>query len=134
MENGNCAIVSNLSHNICFGSTEFMVFRAYKKLSESFLHYYLHNDLFRRNAEPFMKGTAGQKRISSQFMETHFFALPSLSEQIAIANYLDEKTAHIDRIVATINSQINKLKELRLTLINDVVTGKIKITTEAVYE
>jgi len=55
------------------------------------------------------------------------FAYPSYEEQQAIANYLDEKTAHIDRIVATINSQIDKLKELRKTLINDVVTGKIKV-------
>jgi len=127
MENGNSAIVGNLSNNISYGSTEFMVFRAYKKLSEKFLHYYLHNDLFRRNAEPFMKGTAGQKRISSQFMETHFFALPPFAEQQAIAAYLDTQTAHINRIVTTINSQIDKLKELRKALINDIVTGKIKV-------
>jgi restriction endonuclease S subunit len=55
------------------------------------------------------------------------FAYPSYEEQQAIANYLDEKTAHIDRIVSIINSQVDKLKELRLTLINDVVTGKIKV-------
>lgn len=54
-----------------------------------------------------------------------FFLIPPIAEQTAIANYLDEKTAQIDRIVATINSQIDKLKELRKTLINDIVTGKI---------
>jgi type I restriction enzyme, S subunit len=53
--------------------------------------------------------------------------MPSLLEQKAIADYLDEKTAHIDRIIETINTQIDKLKELRKTLINDVVTGKIKV-------
>ncbi len=52
MENGNCAIVSGLTHNICFGSTEFMVFRAFRKLTAKYLHYFLHNDTFRRNAEP----------------------------------------------------------------------------------
>ena len=55
------------------------------------------------------------------------FLTPPLLEQKAIADYLDEKTAHIDRIVETINTQIEKLKELRKTLINDVVTGKIKV-------
>lgn len=55
---------------------------------------------------------------------------PPLEEQKAIANYLDTKTAQIDRIVETINTEIEKLKELRKTLINDVVTGKIKVTTE----
>ena len=53
--------------------------------------------------------------------------VPPLQEQQAIATYLDEKTAHIDRIIATINTQIDKLKELRKALINDVVTGKIKV-------
>lgn len=58
------------------------------------------------------------------------FAYPDLKEQQAIADYLDTKTAHIDRIVETINTQIDKLKELRKTLINDVVTGKIKVFEE----
>ncbi|MGB3755487.1 MAG: hypothetical protein WBA07_03835 [Rivularia sp. (in: cyanobacteria)] len=53
--------------------------------------------------------------------------VPPLSEQKAIANYLDTKTAQIDQIIQTINIQIEKLKEFRKTLINDVVTGKIKV-------
>ncbi|MEG4445232.1 restriction endonuclease subunit S [Microcoleus sp. AT9_B5] len=52
---------------------------------------------------------------------------PPLSEQKAIADYLDTKTAQIDQIIQTINTQIEKLKELRKTLINDVVTGQIKV-------
>lgn len=58
------------------------------------------------------------------------FVLPPLDEQQAIATYLDTKTAQIDRVVAAINTQIEKLKELRKTLINDVVTGKIKVAKE----
>lgn len=53
--------------------------------------------------------------------------LPPLSEQKEIADYLDTKTTQIDQIIQTINTQIEKLKELRKTLINDVVTGKIKV-------
>ena len=55
------------------------------------------------------------------------FVLPPLPEQKSIADYLDTKTAQIDKIIQTINTQIEKLKELRKTLINDVVTGKIKV-------
>jgi type I restriction enzyme, S subunit len=54
--------------------------------------------------------------------------VPPLSEQKAIADYLDTKTTQIDRIIQTINTQIEKLKELRKTLINDVVIGKIRVT------
>jgi type I restriction enzyme S subunit len=67
------------------------------------------------------------KHLTKEKLSRVNWVRPPFEEQTAIANYLDEKTAHIDRIVATINSQIDKLKELRLTLINDVVTGKIKV-------
>ena len=59
--------------------------------------------------------------------------LPPIEEQQAIAEYLDKKTAKIDQIVEAIKEQVALLKELRKTLINDVVTGKIRVTeSEAV--
>ncbi|MEA4806171.1 hypothetical protein [Acetobacterium wieringae] len=53
--------------------------------------------------------------------------IPPHREQQAIATYLDTKTAQIDQIITTITTQIQTLQELRKTLINDVVTGKIKV-------
>ena len=53
--------------------------------------------------------------------------VPPMEEQEAIADYLDTKTFQIDQIIQTIRGSIEKQKELRKTLINDVVTGKIKI-------
>lgn len=53
--------------------------------------------------------------------------LPPKQEQTAIARYLDKKTNTIDAIVSNIEAQIEKLQELRKTLINEVVTGKIKV-------
>lgn len=72
--------------------------------------------------------TGAVPSVSTSDMRNFLISLPEFLEQQAIANYLDEKTAHIDRIIETINAQIEKLKELRKTLINDVVTGKIKVT------
>ena len=53
---------------------------------------------------------------------------PPKEEQEAIAQYLNEKTTQIDTILTNISNQISKLTQLRKTLINDVVTGKIKVT------
>lgn len=122
MENGNCAIVNGLTHDICFGSTEFIVFRALRKLKIKYLHYFLHNDLFRKNAEPFMRGTAGQKRITSHYMVTHNFALPSHKEQQAIADYLDTKTAQIDRKIELLTQKATLYGKLKQSLINETVT------------
>ena len=122
MENGNCAIVKGLKHNVGFGSTEFLVFRASKILFEKYLHYFLHNDLFRKNAEPFMKGTAGQKRIGIQYIETHFFCLPPLSEQQNIVDYLDAETARIDRTIDLLTQKAVQYAQLKQSLINETVT------------
>jgi len=68
------------------------------------------------------------KHLTKEKLSRVNWVRPPFAEQQAIATYLDTQTAHIDRIVTTINSQIIKLKELRKALINDIVTGKIKVT------
>jgi len=70
----------------------------------------------------------GQPNINQDIVRFLKLAVPPISEQIQIANYLDDKTAQIDNIVSNIEQQINKLTQLRKSLINDVVTGKIKVT------
>jgi type I restriction enzyme S subunit len=65
--------------------------------------------------------------VSIGLLKNFNISKPPLSEQTAIANYLDEKTSKIDAIVSNIANQIITLKELRKTLVNDVVTGKIKV-------
>jgi len=67
------------------------------------------------------------RNINYQQLKRDVIPVPNPVERQKIASYLDTKTTHIDRIVETINVQIEKLKELRKTLINDVVTGKIKV-------
>ncbi len=55
---------------------------------------------------------------------------PCLDEQNEIVDYLNEKVTNIDRIIDTIKSEIDLLKEYRKTLINDVVTGKVRVFNE----
>ena len=128
MENGNCVVVKELEHNIGFGSTEFFVFRPYSRLTSSYLHYFLRNKLFTQNAEPFMKGSAGQKRVTSLYMYTHPFWLPPLPEQKAIAAYLDEKTAQIDQKIALLKKKVERYAELKEALINETVTRGLDAT------
>jgi type I restriction enzyme, S subunit len=71
----------------------------------------------------------GQPNISQDTIKSLRIISPAFEEQTTIAAYLDTKTAQIDRIVTAINTQIDKLKDLRKALINDVVTGKIKVVS-----
>lgn len=53
--------------------------------------------------------------------------LPPLSEQTAIATYLDRETAKIDRLMEKIKAAIERLQEYRTALITAAVTGKIDV-------
>ena len=52
------------------------------------------------------------------------FVTPPSDEQKGIVAYLDEKCGKIDAIIEKIGSQVERLKELKRSLINEVVTGK----------
>jgi len=53
--------------------------------------------------------------------------VPPLAEQTAIAEFLDEQTASIDRVADATRREIGLLKEFRTRLIADVVTGKLDV-------
>lgn len=56
------------------------------------------------------------------------YALPPLSEQNSIVTYIETQSAKIDKAIKLQEQQIEKLKELKSTLIDSAVTGKIKVS------
>lgn len=87
--------------------------------------YYLNSIGFSDQFFSLMSGLIGGVSINK--IKNLFVLIPPLKEQTAIAQYLDQKTQTIDRITANIQKQIATLKELRKTLINEVVTGKQRV-------
>ncbi|WP_084168413.1 restriction endonuclease subunit S [Corynebacterium atypicum] len=57
--------------------------------------------------------------------------LPPLREQEEIADFLDSKTAEIDGLIGDIDRQMELLGAYRKQVINDVVTGKVRVSEEA---
>ena len=53
--------------------------------------------------------------------------LPPISEQKAIATFLNSETAKIDALISRIRDGIEKLKEYSCALISAAVTGKIDV-------
>lgn len=92
-----------------------------------FLYYYLEQN---RNGSLLANSKTLRSTMTFDLFSQLLLPVPPLEEQRVIATYLDEKTDQIDRIVTTINTQIDKLKDLRKALINDVVTGKIKVVSD----
>ncbi len=65
--------------------------------------------------------------LSQQLLKGLPILLPPLKEQKKVADYLDNKIAGIDSCISDINKQISLLQERKQIIINDVVTGKVKI-------
>lgn len=123
-ENGNIAVAKDLKNGIGFGSSEIFVLRVTKDINVRYLFYYVQAPSFQGEACTTMCGVGGLKRISPLFMRQRQIFLPPLSEQKAIASYLDEKCAKIDAAIENISKQIDASKRLKRALINEVITGQ----------
>lgn len=121
-ENGKGAHASGLANGIAFGTTELHVIRVAHELDDRFLFYLTLSDAFRRLGEADMYGAGGQKRISESFVENFRAPLPPISEQRAIAAFLNRETAKIDASVAKKERLIELLQEKRAALITRAVT------------
>ena len=113
LENGKICQVQNLENGIGFGSTEFLVFRGKKGVSDSnFVHYLSLSDEVRGFAEQNMVGTSGRQRVSWQVFENLVLTLPDLPTQTAIAEILSSIDDKIE-----LNNKINQeLENLAQTL------------------
>lgn len=56
-----------------------------------------------------------------------FIPYPSYDEQFQIVKYIDNQTTKIDNAIELQQNYIEKLKEYKATLIDSVVTGKVRI-------
>jgi type I restriction enzyme S subunit len=73
--------------------------------------------------------------VTSDDVDNYLICSPPLTEQEEIVRYLDTKTQEIDQLVSIEENRIKTLKEYRQSLISEVVTGKVKVTsTEPIHE
>jgi type I restriction enzyme S subunit len=66
-------------------------------------------------------------QINNKHIYPAAFPRPPLSEQTAIAAYLDSETAKLDALVEKVEEAVERLQEYRTALITAAVTGKIDV-------
>lgn len=126
---GKIAIVQSLPKPATLNSGVFVTRPRLGKYLNRYMYWLLNSSVFFDFIDLNKNGTTILHLYQNVF-ENFFYCLPSIKEQIEIADYLTDKTSKIDQIITNIQTQITTLKELRKTLINDVVTGKIKVSHE----
>lgn len=95
-------------------------------INSKYLYYVLISDymqvLIRRNVIGSTIPTISEDKILNMKI-----CIPDISEQKDIVKYISERVFEISNSIEIIKEQIKKLKEYKTTLINDAVTGKIKV-------
>ena len=107
-------------------SVDNVIFRPDRDFSRQFITYMLSSKAHLANMENLARGTTMQ-RISRSTLGSAKFCMPPPEEQHAIVAFLDAETARMDTLVQEAENGINLLRERRMTLISDAVTGKIDV-------
>ena len=111
LENGKTAFIDVLEDGeIGFGSTEFIVLRAKKGISDpQFVYYLATSPAFRNVAIKSMVGSSGRQRVQQSVLNELELTVPELKEQKKIGaflNLLDEKIALNNKINDNLQQQV----------------------------
>ena len=120
---GKVSYVNNLPKEATINP---QILRIVSRINSKYLGYYLQTPLFIYQVEGGVVGGT-IPTISQEKINNFFVAMPSIEEQQAIADYLDEKCADIDSLIQTKQSKIDSLKEYKKSIIYEYVTGKREV-------
>lgn len=114
LENGKTAFVDILAdEEVAFGSTEFIVMRAKKGISDpQFVYYLAISPDFRQIAIQSMVGSSGRQRVQQDVLNNVEIAVPALEEQERIGSFLkrlDDKIALNNKINENLEQQAQAL-------------------------
>src|SRR5690606_11764567 len=122
---GNFAIIDEITDKAVFASY-LIRFKFNNELKIYFLKYFFNSYCFKTGIDQEIHGGVNQN-IHAENIKNQIIFIPPIQEQEQIVTYLDEVTGKIDQAIAQKQVQITKLKEYKQSLINDVVTGKVKV-------
>lgn len=133
MENGKGAHVAGLKSDTGLGSTEFHVLRARQNIHPRYVFHWTRSKRFRQAAEAMMSGSAGQRRVPTEFFHRYTIPRFDFEEQRRIVEILDAVDDQID----SLDLETSKLRSLRsgvlrhamgsgLALINSVEASRFR--------
>ena len=129
-QNRKSAVVENLINGIGAGTTEIYVLRSYgKNIIAKYLLYFVKNQQFISDGLATMKGTAGQQRVSRDFVSNYIFPLPPLAEQNRIVARLEKILPEVELLAESERElddlQKNFPRQMKNSILQDAIQGKL---------
>lgn len=103
------------------------VLRSHVGFDAKYLRYLLLSDKFIQYVDSSTYGTK-MPRANWGFIGNIYIAYPQYDEQVKIGKYIDEQSLGIDSAISNCQRQISLLQERKQIIINEVVTGKVKVS------
>lgn len=123
MENNKGAIAKDLTNSIGMGSTEFFVFRPKNESDRQFLYCLTMSEIYRKRAERWMQGSAGQRRVPRDFFSKRPIVIPSEEDRITLGKALGA----IDTRIKETQQHINRLRTSRMYLLNVIFSDNSEV-------
>lgn len=123
---GKTARVDSLPYGASTVNSSLGVITPSAILAYQYLYYFLLSNPF-QNMVGFLKNGMGVPHLTQENMKSALIPIPLLSEQQAIASYLNEKTARIDSLISLKLEKIAELKDYKKSIIYEYVTGKKRV-------
>lgn len=111
-------------------SPAYQVFHADKQYDVKWLKWFFKNDMFIDAMNALTVGIREGRNIKFDDFANSLLPVPPLSEQTAIAAYLDEKCATIDAIIAEAKASIEEYKSWKASVISEIVTKGLNPNAE----
>jgi type I restriction enzyme S subunit len=130
MENGKMAVVPKLVNGYGFGSTEFHVLRPKQGMDAKYIYYYVSSQAFRGEAERYMTGAVGQKRVSTTYLKQSTIPVAPPDQQQRIVAEIEKQFSRLDEAVANLKRVKANLKRYKAAVLKAAVEGRL-VETEA---
>lgn len=118
---GKVAIISGLDGKASLNSGVLRI-QTIEEIDKRFLYYVLLSDEFWMWFNFTNSGASTILHLYQNVFDEFTFTFPQKNEQQKIANFLDKKTAQLDKAKRLLEKQIQKLKDYRASLIYETVT------------
>lgn len=124
---GKCARIDELPCGESTANGSLAVITANYFVDYRYLYYFMISKSFKDHTELLINGM-GVPHFTQGEMKKIVIPIPPKSEQQAIVAYLDKQMQRFDSAISNCQRQISLLQERKQIIINEVVTGKVKVS------
>jgi restriction endonuclease S subunit len=122
-QNSKSAIIKNLPNGIGAGTTELYVLRGSLNLLSQYIYLFIKTQYFLIEGERLMRGVAGQKRVTPEYIRDKPFPLPPIEEQKRIVAKLNDLMSICDTFEGQNIKARQDTKELLQVVLKEMLEG-----------